>query len=601
VLEVRVKNDLVGRRLASVRTAVLELGTLPCLLGALALPLAGCGDLPDGTEETVEAASPIIGGSLLSVATRRSLGLGETQGGCSGSLITPHWAMTATHCVNLASPSQNTFSIPRPDGVLETRVGQVVSRVGLSDITLVNLAPSATAPNWPSNVRSMLRSPTPSGLVGQFVTCYGRGATGYASPSGFTGGGVWKSLSKRVARESGGNLIVDSVNGDQIPAVGDSGGACLFGNQTAGVVSQAWEVNCLDNSTPTACNNSVTRINSVSLVSTTQYADYIDNAGSRAAATFKPLQLNTGWTLSGLGANVPGYAVFDTTVHLRGAIAAPGNSNLVVPFTLPAGARPPVNVYAPVTLCDAAKGRLLIETSGKVNVVVEGGVWASAQCMVSLDGVSFPTTSFGVPALTLQNGWTTTVFSTRAPAARVLNGVVRLEGAMSGGNGSFAFNLPAQFRPAQNVYLPIDICGGKKGRLLIQPTGDAFVSSEVNFADAKCFTSLEGASYVLAQQSALTLLNGWAALGGTRTPAAINIGGMIRFQGAVSSGNTGAIFQLPAAARPATIVYLPVDLCGGAKGRLMVLQNGLVHVSAVPGNFSAAQCFTSLEGAWFGI
>lgn len=54
----------------------------------------------------------------------------------------------------------------------------------------------------------------------------------------------------------------------------------------------------------------------------------------------------------------------------------------------------------------------------------------------------------------------------------------------------------------------------------------------------------------------------------------------------------------PAAFRPATAVFLPVDLCNANKGRLFIQPNGAVQVQA-EGDFSAAQCFTSLDGVSF--
>ncbi|HEX6276699.1 MAG TPA: hypothetical protein VFZ53_26835, partial [Polyangiaceae bacterium] len=91
------------------------------------------------------------------------------------------------------------------------------------------------------------------------------------------------------------------------------------------MISIATQFNCLDNSTTEKCNDSVTRIDTVAVNSTTPFADYIDYAGSRAAATFRPLELTAGWTKAPLGGNFPGYAVFDSTVHLRGSMAAPAN------------------------------------------------------------------------------------------------------------------------------------------------------------------------------------------------------------------------------------------------------------------------------------
>jgi hypothetical protein len=51
----------------------------------------------------------------------------------------------------------------------------------------------------------------------------------------------------------------------------------------------------------------------------------------------------------------------------------------------------------------------------------------------------------------------------------------------------------------------------------------------------------------------------------------------------------------------ATNVYVPVDLCNAAKGRLFIQPGGTVAVQTITGGVSAAQCFTSLEGAPFGL
>src|SRR5262249_18106739 len=69
-------------------------------------------------------------------------------------------------------------------------------------------------------------------------------------------------------------------------------------------------------------------------------------------------------------------------------------------------------------------------------------------------------------------------------------------------------------------------------------------------------------------------------------------------KGAISGGTSSVIATLPAALRPATDVYIPVDLCGSANGRLIIQSNGTVSVGT-EGTFSDAQCFTSLEGASF--
>ena len=79
----------------------------------------------------------------------------------------------------------------------------------------------------------------------------------------------------------------------------------------------------------------------------------------------------------------------------------------------------------------------------------------------------------------------------------LVSDIVQLKGAIAGGSSSVAFTLPSAFRPATDVYVPVDLCGAKKGRLFIQPSGSVSVQAEGAFSDAQCFTSLEGASFAL--------------------------------------------------------------------------------------------------------
>jgi hypothetical protein len=104
----------------------------------------------------------------------------------------------------------------------------------------------------------------------------------------------------------------------------------------------------------------------------------------------------------------------------------------------------------------------------------------------------------GFTALTLLNGWTNAPFSTRNAAVEDLGGIVHLEGAIGNGTSAVAFTLPAAFRPTTDVYVPVDLCGGTNGRLLIRPDGTVSVYAEGGiFSNAQCFTSLEGVSYAL--------------------------------------------------------------------------------------------------------
>jgi len=199
------------------------------------------------------------------------------------------------------------------------------------------------------------------------------------------------------------------------------------------------------------------------------------------------------------------------------------------------------------------------------------------------------------------NGWTGGPFGTAQPAATVLSGIVHLHGAIAtSGTNSVAFTLPAALRPATNVYVPVDLCGAAKGRLDIQPSGTVTVQAEKSFSSAQCFTSLDGASYALTAKVPLTPVNGWTgAPFGTSQPAATLVQGVVQLKGAIATTGTNPVaFTLPPGLRPVTNVWVPVDLCGAANGRLDIQPSGTVTVQA-ENSFSAAQCFTSLDGASF--
>ena len=122
------------------------------------------------------------------------------------------------------------------------------------------------------------------------------------------------------------------------------------------------------------------------------------------------------------------------------------------------------------------------------------------------------------------------------------------------------------------------------------------------FSNAQCFTSLDGASFALSGKSFtnLRLRNGWTGSAYSAAKAQVrDVGGIVSFKGAISTtGGNSLAFVLPRSLRPRTRVYVPVDMCNATNGRLVIYANGSVYVGA-EANFSNAQCFTSLDGAWF--
>jgi len=257
-------------------------------------------------------------------------------------------------------------------------------------------------------------------------------------------------------------------------------------------------------------------------------------------------------------------------------------------------------VYVSVDLCKATKGQLSIATTGVATVVAETS-FSNAQCLTSLEGASFALSQTGSKALSLVNGWTNGS-GTYAAAAALVDGIVRLEGVVSSGTTGLITTLPATMRPASDVYIPVSLCNATNGRLFIAPDGTVTGEAEGAFSNAQCLTSLDGASFdpSTAGTVPLTLLNGWTDAPSETSNAALrNIGGVVQLKGAIAtSGTSTSPFTLPVGNRPASTVYVPVDMCNATNGQLTVQPSGSVTVQAET-SFSNAQCLTSLDGAWF--
>ena len=259
-----------------------------------------------------------------------------------------------------------------------------------------------------------------------------------------------------------------------------------------------------------------------------------------------------------------------------------------------------------------APGLRMVTVSGnrRIRIVIRRALRSLAgfALFTSLIFVSTAVAQFAGPMpLTLVNGWTNAPFGTSRATVEEVQGIVQLRGAIAtAGTNPVPFTLPAGFRPTTDVYIPIDLCNATNGRLHITPTGVTDVEAEGGtFSNAQCFTSLDGASFApkTGGFTALTLQNGWTNAPFSTSNAAVEkIFGIVHFKGAIAtSGTNPTPFTLPAAFRPLTDVYIPVDLCNATNGRLHITPGGVVDVEAEGGNFSNAQCFTSLDGAWFAV
>jgi hypothetical protein len=321
------------------------------------------------------------------------------------------------------------------------------------------------------------------------------------------------------------------------------------------------------------------------------------------ASGFTALTLQNGWTNSPFGTSAAAVQTILGIVYLKGAIATTGTNP--VPFTLPTTFRPTSVVFVPVDLCNSTNGRLQIEPTGVVTIEAEGGAFSNAACFTSLDGASFAKSATSFTPLTLQNGWTSAPFGTSAPAVRTISGIIHFQGAIATtGTNPVPFTLPAGFRPATAVFVPVDLCNATHGVLQIEPTGVVTVDAEGGaFSNAACFTSLDGVSFAKSATSftPLTLQSGWFnAPFGTSAPAVRAISGIIDLKGAIATSGTNPVpFTVPAGFRPASVVFVQVDLCTATNGRLQIEPTGVVTVQAEGGAFSNAACFTSLDGVSF--
>lgn len=223
---------------------------------------------------------------------------------------------------------------------------------------------------------------------------------------------------------------------------------------------------------------------------------------------FTTLSLLNGWVGAPFATSPAAAAKINGIVHLKGAVASGANGLL---FTLPPEMRPATDVYLPVGLCNALKGRLYVQPNGNV-FVIGLGAFGDAQCFTSLDGLSFAPAASGFAPLALQNGWLGAPFATSSAGATLIRNVVYLKGAIGGGSSADLFTLPPVLRPESMVYVPVDLCNANKGRLVIAPDGNVSVEALTSLAEAQCFTSLDGVSFVVPEPATGAALAAGVAL-----------------------------------------------------------------------------------------
>jgi hypothetical protein len=236
------------------------------------------------------------------------------------------------------------------------------------------------------------------------------------------------------------------------------------------------------------------------------------------------------------------------------------------------------------------------------------GVVISIGTLIPILAASTTEASAASSPLTLISPWTAGPFSTNTPQVSVKNGVVSFKGAIaapSSNTSSEVFVLPTAYRPAVDVFAPVDMCGSTNGRLNIFSNGEVFVQEQDGaLTNADCFTSLDGASFVKSSAvTPLSLVNGWGhdTVDPVANPAAALVNGVVHFQGAMSapSPTSTVAFVLPSNMTPSVAVYIPVDMNQATNGRLIIATNGDVSVQEEDGGTTNEDIFTSLDGASF--
>jgi hypothetical protein len=223
----------------------------------------------------------------------------------------------------------------------------------------------------------------------------------------------------------------------------------------------------------------------------------LDGVSFATTATgFTALTLQNGWTNAPFSTRNAAVKNDGGLIRFQGAIAAPSGSS-PMPFVLPAAFRPATDTFVQADLCDGNKGELVLHADGTLAVFAYNLDPSLPTCFTSLEGVTFAASASGYTAATLQNGWVNAVFSTRNVAYKSDGGIVRFEGAVGNGTAATIFTLPADLRPPRTMYVNINLCGGRQGRLDVFTDGRVSVEvpSTGAFTDATCFTSLEGASF----------------------------------------------------------------------------------------------------------
>lgn len=312
--------------------------------------------------------------------------------------------------------------------------------------------------------------------------------------------------------------------------------------------------------------------------------------------TWHQLALISGWKSSQnvYGTGNPSYAISGGMVYLSGSLHGGTSTTFAI---LPTAARPAHRLYMTVYTSGGTSGTLLIRPDGKM--VALSTPAADATNYTSLAGVSYPTAAITAHKLALFDGWKSGQhqYGTGDPSYAVKNGIVHLSGSLLGGTATDFAVLPAGARPTHIIYRGVYTLGGAFLHIYIEPTG--FIGGYFT-GTAHAFTSLAGVSFPAAtiSQHPLPMLSGWQSAQHSLATGGFSYavtGGVVYLSGAVKlpSGTNDLCALLPAAIRPAHVLYITVFTSSDSVGTLRIEPNGDVFASSFP-DAAASRTLTSL-------
>jgi hypothetical protein len=221
-------------------------------------------------------------------------------------------------------------------------------------------------------------------------------------------------------------------------------------------------------------------------------ASFDVNVGSAVAApswdgyyTWRP---NDGH-FEGYVKNVDGFIRFQGLLHKT----TDGDFNNFI-FTIPLQHRPgnTVWVYANIGHPAQPNGWSLVTIYPSGQVWVDGLAGATWPAGVHLDGVAYSRTLSGNVALPLSNNWA--AYSPRQVKVGNYGGVIRFQGAISGGTSTTIGTLPSGLRPSRTVMVPT-ISNGTTARITINSSGVMTVDNPGGLSVSTLFLSLDGVSF----------------------------------------------------------------------------------------------------------